>query len=286
MKKPMIISVVCAALAILLLYLSFRPAEAPAPAATEVFGLVIQSDTGTFVMQLQKGMQQAADELGVRLNVCGPQETEQLADAAGVALWLDDPSATAQKLKSMGLPVVMVGSGLRNFVSVQGDDDNAGTQLIRYALSQSSPDKVVLLLDDEDAHAATRGRSAMTWARAREARILDYQPGMELPKGCEIVVAASLRATKDMAERKKNGRFDGRVMGADTGDSRVADLENGLVSAMVLDSPYAMGYLALYRLKALATEGAADSALTSVLLATPENMYLAENVKQVFPLLQ
>lgn len=287
MKKPILISIACAAMSVLLLFLGFRTTESPAAGVTDEFALVIQSDTGAFVMQLQKGMQQAADELDARLTVYGShQDAAQLADAAGVVLWLDEPSKMAQKLKSINVPVVVVGSGLRNFVSIQGDDDNAGTQLIRYALSQSNPERVVLVLDDEDAHAVTRGRSAMTWARAQDARIITYYTGMALPENCDIMVTTSLRATKDLAERKKNGQFAGRVVGVDTGDGRVGDLEDGLVSAMVLDSPYAMGYLALYQARTLATEGAADNVLTSVLLATPENMYLAENVKQVFPLLQ
>ena len=286
MKKPILISAACVALSMLLLFLSFQSAPKREAATADVYGLVIQSDTGTFVMQLQKGMQQAANELGVRLSVCGPQELEQLAGAAGAALWLEEPGEAAEKLDDMGVPVAVVGKSLSNHLSVRGDDSSAGKQLISYGLKQSEPQRVLLLLDDEDVRATMRSRAAATIARERSALVMEYQPDMELPEACDVVVTTSTRATKDMAERKRNGSYTGLVLGVDTGDSRVPDLEDGLVSAMALDSPYAMGYLALYRVQTLATEGSADNALTDVLLATPQNMYLSENVKQVFPLLQ
>ena len=93
---------------------------------------------------------------------------------------------------------------------------------------------------------------------------------------------------------KRSGTFDGAVLGVDTGDSRVADLEDGAVTVMALDNPYAMGYLALRKARegvALTAEQLSagyspDPIVVDALLADQQNMYLPENVKQVFPLLQ
>jgi len=67
----------------------------------------------------------------------------------------------------------------------------------------------------------------------------------------------------------------------------VADLEDGHVQVMAMDSPYAMGYTAIGLIPSLVAEKLAPSLhLCRITLVDPSTMYLAENVKLVFPLLQ
>ncbi|MDD3337088.1 MAG: hypothetical protein PHI98_16520 [Eubacteriales bacterium] len=285
MKKPIMISAFCIALAAALLFWGFRWSGSIPPQEEKTYGLTIQSDTGSYVMQLRKGMQQAADELGVRLEVYTQSEARQADGLAGAVLWLEQPSAEAERLKSLGIPVSIVGQTLPGFACVLGDAESAGKQLALYALSQADKAHIVLLTDDVDEGAAARSRAALAVAKAENVAILGYLPDMGLPENCDLVVTVSQRATLDMIQRKRNQTFKGMVLGVDTGESRSYDLEEGVIDAMALDSPYAIGYLALYQAYGLANGDSVSNDYAKVLLATRENMYLSENVKQVFPLL-
>ena len=142
------------------------------------------------------------------------------------------------------------------------------------------------MLDETDARASARGRAAVQWGKTGRVRVLTYEPGMALPADCPVAVAVSLRATEDFAARKRAGAWEGQLVGVDTGEKRVDDLETGIVAAMALENPFAMGYQAFDLARRVSLGERDVSARTQVLLATPDNMYLSQNVKQVFPLLQ
>lgn len=283
MKKPLIISGICIAAALLLFMFGLQPVTGRQSAPIGNYALVIESDTGAFVMQLQKGVRQAADEAGVHIWVCTESELGQLADLSGAVLWLSNPQAALSELKRQDIAAVVVDQEINDAVCVLGDDRSAGQQLIRFGLDRC--DHVTLLLDDIDAHASSRSAAASAWSDAQRVAMVHYAPGAAMPEETEAVVCTSLRATKDMVLRKASGSYTGQILGVDTGESRVDDLESGLITAMVLDSPYAMGYVALNTVLTLRQTGAADNAFVRVLLASQDNMYLSENVKQVFPLL-
>lgn len=284
MRKPILISILCVALAAGVLLWGFQPTGAAPQKAGESYALIIGGDTGAFVMQLRKGVEQAASEAGVSVAVCAPGEADALADATGALVWLDDPLPALERLGT--LPAVVVGERVEHAVCVLGDDEGAGEALMMKALDGRAPEEVWLLLDDEDSHAAARGHAADMLARVRGVSAQAYREGIAPPDGCLAAVAVSRRATLALAALKQSGAYTGAVLGVDTGDRRVDDLENGWVDAMALDSPYAMGYLALGRARELAATGHASGATSDVLIATIDNMYLSGNVKQVFPLLQ
>lgn len=285
MKKPIIISALCVALAFALFLWGFGQGESAAPVRAERYVLLIENDTGSFVMQLIKGMRQAARELGATVTVCASVgEAERLNGLSGMVIWLSDP---AQALDGWdGPPAVVVGRSCAGAVCVLGDDRGAGARLMRRALDAYGAERVALVRDDVDEHARARGDAARAEADGAGIAEVWYEEGVALPEGCAAAVATSPRATRALADLKRDGLFSGMVLGVDTGDERVSDLENGLTEVMALDSPYAMGYLALGKARALSRGEQAENAVTGVLLATRENMYLAENVKQVFPLLQ
>ena len=284
MKKPIIISILCVALTVVVLLWGFQQRETNAPVNREHYALLIESDTGSFVMQLRRGMQQAANEAGAELSIYTPDHFSQAQALSGVVIWLKDSAAGLRLLGDT--PAVVVNQNLADAVCVQSDDQSAGKQLLRYALAHCAPEGVLLIRDDEDARATERSDAAEAVARESGVQTLLYEEGLRLPDDCAYAVATSRRATLALAEQKRTGLFGGYLLGVDTGDRRVNDLEAGLVEAMALDSPYAMGYLAFEQARMLASGFPAEGALTRVLLATRDNMYLAENVKQVFPLLQ
>lgn len=284
MKKPIIISVVCAVLVLVVMLYGFRDGDGPAQGTAEKYALLIESDTGSFVMQLRKGMQQAAQEAGAQLAVYTAAEAEAEDGLSGVIIWLNDPSEALSRFA--GIPTVVVGQTRDGAACVLSDDESAGRQLMSRALSVSDAESVALILDDADEHSAARGKGAEAAALGKPIITLRYSDRLALPDGCNAAIGASLRATRELVRLKREGSFKGSVLGVDTGDDRVADLEDGLVDAMALDSPYAMGYLALLSARRQADGGQAESTLAAVLIATRDNMYSAENIKQVFPLLQ
>ena len=66
-KKPFVLMAVCIAATVVLLAWGFAPGKPSADAAGPSLALIIESDTGAFLMQLRKGMSEAADALGKRL---------------------------------------------------------------------------------------------------------------------------------------------------------------------------------------------------------------------------
>lgn len=284
MKKPIIISVLCVALTIVLLLWGFRQSETAQPKAAESYALVIANDTGSFVMQLRKGLQQAANESGATLAVCTLAEAAKMTGLSGAILWLDDPAEALNRLS--GVPVVVVGQSLDGVPCVLGDDQSGGEQLLEHALALCPAKAILLICDDEDEHALRRSAAARALAAQRGVDAAPYGEPLPLSSKYLTAVALSPRATRALIAMKREGLFSGLALGVDTGDDRVENLESGMMTAMALDSPYAMGYIAFQKARALHEGGPAESAVTRVLLATQSNMYLSENVKQVFPLLQ
>ena len=290
MKRPIIISVVCVAAAVLLLLWGFGQTAPEAGGEAERYALVIRDDTGTFLMQLRKGMQAAADEAGVSLSVIGPGDlsTSSKYIALMVLAGVDSPRLSE-------FPTLYIGQTMKDAWCVLHGDSGTGVRLMERALALAPPGQTVLLVDGGNARAAARSGAAEAFAGTHGVQVMDYDTdGFTLPPNCAAAVAASPRATQALAAMKRSGTFDGAVLGVDTGDSRVADLEDGAVTVMALDNPYAMGYLALRKARegvALTAEQLSagyspDPIVVDALLADQQNMYLPENVKQVFPLLQ
>ena len=293
MRRPFVISLVCLAAACALLLWAFNPVPpAPAPAQTR-YALLIQSDTGAFLMQLRKGMQEAAAAQGAQLTVqtLGASPAEQaalLAEEApsAVLLLLAEPAPMLAALAEAGLPAVVVGQSLPGQVCVASDDRGAGAALMARAQVLAAGGDVLLLADAEDPRAVTRAEGARLEA---PCAVLSWTEGMVVPGDYAVYVGASERATRALAQAKAQGTLPARasVLGVDTGETRVRDLESGLVAVLAMDAPYAMGYVALEKAAVLARRGAVPASYACPApLIDGENMYLHEHVKLVFPLLQ
>ncbi len=74
------------------------------------------------------------------------------------------------------------------------------------------------------------------------------------------------------------------LVGFDSSQQQIADLESGLLSATVIQRPFNMGYLAVARTIDLLKGRRIDPFYdTGSILITKENMYLEENEKLLFP---
>lgn len=274
MKKQLLVSILCAAVAAVLLIWGFSPAAPPPSGGGERYVLLIEDDTGTFLMQLQKGMREAADERGAELAVINAAEYRP-ADEDAVFLLLSSPAEWLKGYAGSAV-VTVIGSRVPGRRCMRADDEDAAVRLMERALELGGD--VCIVTDETDARGALRCKAALAVPGADGVKTVAV--GQPLPDGTTVAVGISSRATQALAQLKREGAYIGQVLGVDTGDNRAADLEDGSVLVMALDNPYAMGYVSVSQL-----HGSAEVAVP-VLLAEISNMYLSQNVKQVFPLLQ
>ncbi len=296
MKKPVLVSLLCVLAVLALLVWGFRAQKVVSRPVEKQYVLLVESDTGSFLMQLRKGIQEAAALHNARVTVQNahlpPLEmARQLADGgvSAAMLLLSQPEPMAEALSQAGIPAVVVTEALPQYLCVASDDFQAGAALMDRALALAEPSRILLITAEGDARAQSRAAGAQAQYQDQPVAVQHWLPGGPLPTGDQVVIATNSALTHLLAAAKLDGDFskDCQVLGVDTGDHRVSDLESGLVSALLMDNPYAMGYTAMTQAMLL-SQGAASP--TTHRLAVPlidiSNMYLMENVKMVFPLLQ
>ena len=296
MKRPLTVSLLCLLGALALLFWGFNPSGSSQPPPERRYVLLIESDTGTFLMQLRKGMQEAVALQGARLTVeivAGDPAVQAREVAAvsptAVLLLLTRPALMLEALAEVDIPAVVIGQTIRGQVCVISDDEDGGAAYVYRALEMAEAEQILLLTDEEDPRAVARSFGALAKASPKKIQTMSWSPEMEIPSGYSVFLAASTRVTQWLAMAKAEGRLaaESAVLGVDTGDSRVQDLEQGYAEALLMDNPYAMGFLAIEKAQMLA-----ESQLIPSLHFYPSplidlgNMHLIENVKLVFPLLQ
>ena len=273
-KHSWLLIAFCLTATVLLLVWGFGQGGASKQQEASLYALVIENDTGPFLMQLRKGISDAAAMAGASLTVVG-RDDPLPAQAQAVLLWLDSPQAWVDAHPTQ-LPVYVIDGRARGCPSISMDDKAAVVALLSRAQKLAAP--LAVITDDDSTRSLRRSTQAAALAGIYNCDLIAYQPGMGWPAGYQTVVALSGRATAALAVQSGNKT----LLGFDTGDDRATLLENGTVAVMALDKPYALGGLAV---QAAQARSADDVAVTS-LLADKQNMYLPENVKQVFPLLQ
>ena len=296
MRKPFVLSLLCVLGALALFFWGFNPQSPPPPSVEGRYILLIDNDTGTFLMQLRKGMQEAAAMQGARLTVSiaaadPAAQAAELSAAAptAVLLLLSDPLPMLTALEAGDVPALVIHQALRGYVCVVSDDQKSSEALVRYALTLASANQILLLTDEQDPRADERMNGATELVQRSGIQTLPWSDGMIFPKDFRTIVALSSRATLALAEAKSSGFLSPscQVLGIDPGDARVQVLEKGWSSALAMDNPYAMGYVAIEKAQQLAEDALPPSLhLCDATIIHTDNMYLSENVKLVFPLLQ
>lgn len=296
MKKPLLISLVCLVASGALLIWGFQAPAAPALPKEVQVALLVESDTGSFLMQLRKGMQEAAAGQGMRLTVekllPDPESQARALAGRGISaalLLLEEPQPMLAALGEAGLPALVIGQIVPGQLCVTGDDGACGEALLARALTLAGPSRVLWLTQDGDTREKARTAGAKALLRQRGVASLPWPQEVQSLASFDVLVAPTEAVTQKLGALKRDGFLteDVAIVGMDTGDTRVGDLEEGRIQVMAMDSPYAMGYIALGLVPGLMSGEMPPSVYTSAFtLVDPRNMYLAENVKLVFPLLQ
>jgi hypothetical protein len=296
-KRVMTLSVVCLLACAGLLIWGFANSTAQQPQGDipEVL-LLVADDTGSFPMQLKKGLQEAVQSLGGRLSVetlaavppNAPDEAFLPYDA--VYLLTADPKALLDRLSGLAIPAILLNEEIRGENGVIFGEEEGALQLGLMALGQKYSGSLHILVDQDDPRQSLRLKGLMTAFEGHE--MLLHAPGSVQPKQLQNAVcifALSGRMMEQAAAWKAAGvlPLNLPLYGFEGEDSRVRLMEEGLVQAVAVSSPYAMGYTAGNMLRLMQNGELKPSvSLVSLRLVTPETLYDADNVKEMFPLLQ
>jgi ribose transport system substrate-binding protein len=321
MKRNAIVSVLCAVLAVLALLWGLSPVVSPAAKVQEeTVALLLDTDIGASALQMKQGAKLAAREQKVELLTATPEYLKsdalsqaelmtQLLDRNVKALLLvpakgEDLSAPLEAAAKRKVPVLILGETTlqgNTTCTISGDHEEAG-RLAAAALTKrlSSPGQILLITGSQaDDAAALRRRGALS--------VLTSDPELQIVAESDLSgktaddMLALLNAypqingilvlTGEETElcALAMGRMSRHIplVGMDCGQNRNLYLENGQVDAMVLGMPFAMGYLGVqFATQALGGEAIPLLYHTQSRVIDRENMYLPENQKLAFPMLQ
>jgi ABC-type sugar transport system substrate-binding protein len=281
MKKSLVFSAVLVICALLVMFFGFDAASKNPPEDAGPMVLMVSNDTGAFLLQLRQGAQQAATEAGstLSLEIITP---ETLPDAAAkwagrgaeaALLLLADDALLRQaqaELAAQSIPAVVIAQQGETAPGIAGDAYQSGRLLGEFAMAY---DTIYLAGDDPQ-----RRQGALDML-AQKTVITDGS--LPPPGGNACVLALTEAETLRLAALKSEGKLSVALAGVDPGEERVALMEQGLTEALVCPSPYAMGYAAVNA----ALSHREDVTLVPWRLVLREDMYAAENVKLMFPLL-
>ncbi|MEG0639788.1 MAG: hypothetical protein RR824_07070 [Clostridia bacterium] len=297
MKKPILIAAVCMLAAASLFFWGFKNPSDQVNSPSLRYVMIADSDTGTFFMQLRKGMQDAAREQNANFMVqtAHGEIAQQVASikAQGtncVLLLLDKPENWLKELSKAELPAVVIGQSVEGQTCVTTDDAATGDALITraLALTEGFSQARILVATDEQNERVKLLCEGMHLDKHKESVTLleGVRESSEL-EGYQVIVAATESLTARISALRAGGLLSQcMILGVDTGDKRVSDLENGYVEALAFENPYALGYIALTRAAKSAIAAKAELFRCPGVLVDVQSMYDAENVKAVFPLLQ
>lgn len=272
MKKSLIVSAVLVLAAFFLLMFGFNAPEETVPETARTLLLVVEKDTGSFLMQLRQGVQTAAAEMGWELitEMVSAAGTVSLPSHGktpnGALLFIENGAwrqQTTAQLMEMNITPVLVSAE---------DYCGAGELAGNFAAAYSK----VYLLGGDDAQRA----AAMEQLENRE--VLTQLPID--PTLTDVCVAAlDEKMTALLGAEKAAGAWTHDLICWNPDEeNRIAWLEGGITQAVMLPSPYGMGYEAAMQAMGVGSK-APHNTFSS--LVTRDDMYSAQNIKLVFPLL-
>lgn len=287
MKKYALLALLCAVAAAVVIAWGLGDPSQGSDAPKARVALVLARDTGTYIMKLKSGAQDAATDQQAELSIFVAQGAlpEQVLSGGYTAVILDVesgiPMSDAQKALP-DVPLVSIG-GMGGDYTVLPDPLGDG-RLAAAAISIPAGGRVALLGGEAEPERLSGALSALS---GMECLTLAYREGGEVFEQIaslspNAVIALTEQATLQAAEARSSGLLPGNIAlsGFAQGDAASELLESGALDALTVPVPYATGYQAV---TAAMTQ---KSVTTGGRAITLETLFDAENVAIVFPLLQ
>ncbi len=321
MKKHVIVSILCVALAVLILIWGLTPMTSTRKQSTGgTVALLLDTDIGAGALQMKQGAKQAAKEQKVELLTATADYSANAAQSQAelmmqllnrdvralllVPVQGADLSEAMMEAERRKVPVLTLSEAPQlsgAACNISADHVKAGTLAAQALLERiKEPGRALLVVGDAaDDAAALRRKGAMQVLEGQQ----DFQVVLEtvlegkspenvlsiLEKHPQIncILVLTGGATETCALAMGRHMMDMPLVGLDCGQNRNLYLENGQVDAMVLGMPFAMGYLGVqFAMQALEGKDFPHRYYTESRVIDRENMYLPENQKLAFPLLQ
>ncbi|AEJ20271.1 substrate-binding domain-containing protein [Gracilinema caldarium] len=298
----------------------------PSPQNQLIIPVVLKTiDTNMEFWQVVKnGMQVAAAENGVSLEITGPwlesdiegqiEITKNIISGHPRVLILSATDLNklvplVQQAKDLDIPVVTLDSGVNSDIPVTFVATNnieAAQKLTQYAISQISPGKPVAIINHVPGATTAiereqgvrkileaEGKNPIlgTWF-TNNFQEKAYSITMDLINTHPDITAilamnevSVIGAAQAIEETGMTGKV--KLFGFDNSLQEVKYLERGVVQATVIQKPFNMGYLAVKAaIDAVHKKKLPKFIDTGSVLIIPDNMYLPENQKLLFPFIE
>lgn len=279
MKKVMGVSLLLILTALCVMLLGLRSQEESAAGIQRPVLLLTQRDTGAYFMQLRQGILKALEEQNCTLStqIAEPAAMTDVLwggiEYSGVLIYIQDETLRRQTLRSareQGMPIALIDAHEEGVPSVEQD----GAQYAALASGAAAKaERVICLGGSEPLRKAAKSVLRSRWLDAQSV-----DPGAA---SCAVMALDEETAVR-LLQEKSEGQWTQPLILVNPGEGAASWLESGQVQAAVLPSPYATGYIAASQ--ALWSENA-QKYRAPAFIVTPENMYDAQHVKLVFPLL-
>ena len=193
--------------------------------------------------------------------------------ARNTQIYIQDETLRRQTLRSareQGMPIALIDAHEEGVPSVEQD----GAQYAALASGAAAKaERVICLGGSEPLRKAAKSVLRSRWLDAQSV-----DPGAA---SCAVMALDEETAAR-LLQEKAEGQWTQPLILVNPGEGAASWLETGHVHAVVLPSPYATGYIAASQ--ALWNKNG-QGYRAPAFVVTPENMYDAQNVKLVFPLL-
>lgn len=298
-------------------------AKQPATGEPNKIALIVKSTQSEFFQAVFAGAEAASSEYNVELHISGCETEEdyeaqnlyirQAVDDGAKAIVLsavnyDENAAAIDAAAAQGLAIVVIDSDVNSKavkIRIGTDNVEAGHQAAFAALAaQEGPVVIGIVNIDAMTRNGQEREQGVREIAAQDERIksiyttnvlteqeaakqgtlalLEEHPDINVLIG--LNEQTSVGAAMAIEELGMEGRI--RMVGFDSNVQTVDLMRSGTVSALIVQNPYAMGYLGIEMAQGLLTgesskpESHLDTATTTI---TPENMFSAEGQKALFP---
>lgn len=286
MRRVTTLSLCCLLAAVGLMLWGFAFTDRPGQAQQPGYSLLlVEEDTGSELYQLSRGLRESLSRHGgrsLRIARLADQPLDAasplLSGAEGIFLLAGEPALLLQPLKALDRPVTVLMQAVEGEHCVLADDALGGRLL--GGLAKGLPEGRLLVIGEPaDPLQALRLQGIEAGLAGRGYGLVP--PPMltqDMLRGAAGVLCLSGEYL-EQAAALLGGLSDDRpaLYGFDAADSRVRLMEAGLLTAVTAQSPYALGFVA--------GQGVEGIRLVPPRLVAAEDLYLAENVQLMFPLL-
>ncbi len=317
-----LLSLVAAFILFMVLSFFYNHSSSEELALSEPIQIVLKSIKGQpmdFWEVVEQGIDEAAKEFGVQVNISGPRYEREINRQINILNAVIDEKpplivlaandfkrlvASVERADSLGIPVITIDSGIESDIPVSfiaTDNIDAGKKAgreMKRLIAQNENKTIAIVSHIKETSSAIDREAGVREALLSEDIIgtwfCDVEPvkayviTMELLKNKEIggIVALNEVATLGVAKAIDEQQASDRVfvVGFDNAVRELAYLEEGVIKATVVQRPYNMGYLSIKTAVEYLKGEKVDTFLdTDSILITKENMFKREYQELLFP---